>query len=323
VTRPRVSLIALGGTISSTPSGRGHHVPTLSGAELVAGVPEAAELAEVVDVPGKTIGGHALTPSDFAWLAELVAKQADDRVEGVVITQGTDTIEETAYALALQLDCQIPVVVTGAMRTAGEPGADGPANILSALRVALTPETARLGPVVVIQDEIHAARFVTKAHTSRVAAFASPSSGPVGEITEGKVRISSAPWSSDFLGRPSDLDKSVEIIWAAAGSGAALVEAAYGWADGLVIAGLGGGHVPPAMLPALRAGVNSGVPTVLATRCGGGAVLTDTYDSPGTEVDLLRLGLLPAGNLAPVKARLRLMVALALGLSGERVFPVS
>jgi L-asparaginase len=323
LTKPRISLIALGGTISSIASPAGHHVPTLTGAQLIDAIPEAAELAEIVDIPGKTIGGHALAPADFSSLADLVERQAKEGADGVLITQGTDTIEEAAYALALQLKLEIPVVITGAMRTAREPGADGPANIISALRVASTPGVAPLGPVVAVQDEIHAARWVTKVHTSRVAAFASPFRGPVGETTEGKVRIYSAPTGDDFIGKPEILERRVEIVWASAGADGLLIEAAYSRADGLVVAGMGGGHVPPKMLPALEAGVTAGTPTLLATRCLGGAVLTDTYDSPGTEVDLLRLGLIPVGALAPVKARLRLLVALGSGVPVSDVFPVS
>jgi L-asparaginase len=238
------------------------------------------------------------------------------------VTHGTDTIEETAYALALMVDADVPVALTGAMRLAHEPGADGPANLMAALRVATTPEAAPLGPVVVMHDEIHAARWVTKLHTSKVAAFCSFGFGPVGQIAEGRVRLQATGPGHDYLGLPDRLDQRVELVWVAAGADGLLVDAAAAAADGLVVAGTGGGHVPPAMAESLRQVVRRGLPTVLASRCVGGPVLEETYGGVGSETYLIEAGLRPAGLLSPLKVRLRLLTALALGMDASEAFPV-
>lgn len=320
--RPRVLLVALGGTISAVPDERGLSLPARSAADILASVPGAEDLVEVRVADVKQISSRAITPADMYSLAREIRAEVEGGCEGVVVTHGTDTIEETAYALALMVDADVPLVLTGAMRLAHEPGADGPANLMSALRVAATPEVAALGPVVVMHDEIHAARWVTKLHTSRVAAFSSPGFGPVGQIVEGRVRLHATVPGRDHLGLPDRLDQRVELVWVSAGADGLLVEAAAAAADGLVVAGTGGGHVPPAMAESLRDVVERGLPTVLASRCVVGPVLEETYGGVGSETYLTELGLRPVGLLSPLKARLRLLTALALGINPSEAFPV-
>ena len=320
--RPRVLVAALGGTISAVPDKQGHSVPARSATELVASVPEAGEIADVSTADVKRVSSRAITPSNMCSLARRIRAGVREGCDGVVITHGTDTMEETAYALALQLDVGVPVALTGAMRLAHEAGADGPANLVAALRVAATPGAAMLGPVIVMHDEIHMARWATKVHTTHVAAFSSPGFGPIGHITEGKVHLHACRAASDYLGMPDGLDKRVEIIWVSAGTDGLLVDAAAPVADGMIVAGTGGGHVPPAMTVSLRSAIERGLPVVFASRCIGGPVLEDTYAGAGSETDLRAIGLHPAGTLAPIKARLRLLAALALGKSAEEVFPV-
>ena len=319
--RPRVLVAALGGTISAAPDKQGHSIPARSATELVASVPEAGEIAAVSTADVKLVSSRAITPSDMCSLAQRIRVGVREGCDGVVVTHGTDTIEETAYALALQLDLGVPVVLTGDMRLAHEAGTDGPANLVAALRVAVTPRVAMLGPVIVMHDEIHMARWATKVHTSRVAAFSSPGFGPVGHVAEGKVHLHARCAASDYLGMPDRLDKRVEIIWVSTGADGLLVDAAASAAHGLIVAGTGGGHVPPAMAVSLRSAVERGLPIVLASRCIGGPVLEDTYAGVGSETDLRAIGLHPAGMLAPIKARLRLLAALALGKSAAEVFP--
>ena len=320
--RPRVQVIALGGTISATSDERGYGVPVRDASDIVASVPEAGEIAEISAADVKQVSSRAITPADMCSLAHEIYAAVGEGCDGVVVTHGTDTMEETAYALALQLDVGVPVVLTGAMRLAHEAGADGPANLIAALRVAATPEAAALGPVIVMHDEIHTARWVTKVHTSRVAAFSSPGFGPVGYVAEGNVHLHARRTGRDYLGVPDRLDKRVEIIWVSAGVDGLLVDAAASAAQGLVIAGTGGGHVPPAMTESLRAAVERGLPVVLASRCISGPVLEATYGGVGSETYLRAIGLHSVGALAPLKARLRLLTALALGKSAAEVFPV-
>jgi L-asparaginase len=320
--RPRVLLVALGGSISAAPDERGHGVPARAATEILASLPDADGIAEIVPADVKQVPSRAVTPADMCALAHEIQDGMWEGYDGIVVTHGTDTMEETAYALALQLDVNVPVVLTGAMRFSHEPGADGPGNLLQALRVATTPAAGRLGPVVVMHDEVHLARWVTKVHTSRVSAFSSPGFGPVGCVVEGRVCLHAFDHGRDHLGMPDTLEERVELVWVSAGADGLLVDAASSVAQGVVVAGTGGGHVPPAMTDSLRAAIERGLPVVLASRCSSGRVLEGTYGGDGSETHLRALGLHPAGALAPIKARLRLMVALALGKSVGEVFPV-
>lgn len=318
--RPEVLLVSLGGTIAGVPDERGQNAPARSAADLLTSAPGAADLAEIRVADVRQKPSRAISPSDMHALAREIRKGIKEGCDGVVVTHGTDTMEETAYALALMLDSRVPVALTGAMRPGYVPGADGPANLLAALRVAATSEAGALGPVVVMHEEIHAARWVAKAHTSRVAAFASPGFGPVGTVVEGRVRMHVDSIRSEFLGSPDELARRVELVWVSAGADGALVEAAATVADGLIVAGTGGGHVPPAMAESLQRAVEGGLPVVLASRCAAGPVLEETYGGVGSETHLRSIGLIPAGTLTPLKARLRLMVALALGKNPAEAF---
>src|ERR671927_1303155 len=169
----------MGGTISSVDSGGKGVEPTLTGQALVEDVPEIAEVADVSAVSFRQAASGELTVDDLAELASEITARIDEGASGAVITQGTDTIEETSFVLDLLVDRDAPVVVTGAMRNPTLPGADGPANLLAAIQVASCDVARGVGAVVVLNDEIHAARFVRKAHTSNPATFSSHPVGPV------------------------------------------------------------------------------------------------------------------------------------------------
>jgi L-asparaginase len=319
---PRILLVATGGTIATAPSDAGLN-------EVRAGATELSrELAEVVGADLATadivrLPSPDVTPDHMRQVAEYIDGARATGCEGVIVTHGTDTIEETAYGLSLMLERRIPIALTGSMRLPDEPGADGGANLLAALRVALAREVATLGPLVVIQDEIHLARCVSKVHTSRVAAFASPGFGPVGSVIEGKVRLDIAELPfTDYVGRPHRLDAAVELLWMVTGPNPRMIEVAAGASDGLVVAGTGGGHVASALVEPLRRVIKEGLPVVLASRTGSGPILEESYGGAGSEAVLKEIGVIPAGRLSPLKARLRLMVALSLGLDPRSVFPV-
>ena len=322
---PRIHFIAFGGTISSTASvGGGPVTPTLGAAGIVATVPELAEIAQVEPGDFPTIASYAVTPADMLALAREVQRALATGVDGVVITHGTDTIEETAYVLALTLPRTAPVVLTGAMRNASQTGSEGPANLLAAFQVAASPSAAGLGPLVVVNDEIHSARFVTKLHTSKASTFASPGAGPLGEVTEGRADIWWQPQWVDFLGLPAALDgHRVELVLLAAGvSDVQLRAAAAARPAGIVIEATGGGHMLPPLLPALDEAIASGIPVVIASRGIGGATLGNTYGMVGGEIDLARRGAIAVGRLNGQKARLRLLVGSELGLAAAGLFPV-
>ncbi len=315
--KARVLVLALGGTIASIPSSEGAGggaVPTLTGADLVAAVPGLADIAEVEARTVRQGASCDITPDVVRELMTTAAGALADGCAGVVVTQGTDTLEETAYLLDLLHAGPAPVVVTGAMRTPSDAGADGPANLLAAVRVAADPASQGLGVLVVFADEIHAARHVHKVHSSSIAAFASCGLGPLGRVAEGRVRLDLVP-----ARRTEPLVIPLEAVWprvpilrVVQGTDVAEVEALAAIADGLVVEGVGGGHVPSWIVPTLEE-VARRIPVVLASRAGAGGTLESTYGYPGSELDLLGRGLHTAGPLDALKARLWLGARIAAG----------
>jgi L-asparaginase len=311
---PRVAVFTLGGTIAMQAAPGGGAVPRLSAAELLAAIPGLSSVSAgltVTDVANKP--SASLSFADLYGLAALITAELDGGCAGVVVVQGTDTIEETSYLLDLLIPGDAPVVLTGAMRNPSLAGPDGPANLLAAIRVAGSRQARGLGALVVMNDQIHAARWVTKTHSSSPAAFASPGFGPLGHLAEGRVSIPLRLAGRMPALRPA-LDRQVRVclVTVTLGDDGALIEAAARHADGLVIAALGVGHVPADAVAAI-AEAAAEMPVVLASRTGAGTVHQHTYSSPGSETDLLARGLISAGYLAPVKARLLLHLLVGAG----------
>ncbi len=313
----RIAVIGMGGTIAMAPSASGGIVPSLAADDLVASVPGLAALdVEITATTLRSLPSPSLGFADLVALSDRVRAELADGADGVVITHGTDTIEETAFFLDLTVPHDAPVVVTGAMRHPEAPGADGPANLYAAFRVALSPAARGLGCLVVMSDEVHGARFVRKSHTSSTAAFVSPGFGPLGLVVEGDPRIRGAARSGLTLpADPGVTQRRVGMITMALGDDGTLLRLAGTDPpafDGLVIAGLGAGHVPAGVVP-LVAELATRIPVVLSTRTGAGSVLRRTYGYPGSERDLLERGLILSGFLDPAKARILLALLLAPG----------
>ncbi|HEY9370712.1 asparaginase [Streptomyces sp.] len=300
----RVTVFTLGGTISA----RGGDASRMSGAEVVGG-------ADVDLRDFRRLPSSSLSLADLHALAEEV-RATVAAGSGVVVVQGTDTLEETAFLLDLLCETKEPIAVTGAMRRPDLPGADGPANLAAAIAVAGDPRCRGLGVVVVLADEIHAARHVRKTHTTSVATFASPGAGPLGHVVEGVPRILLRPAATTTT-HPLSLDPDVRValLTLSLGDRGELLDAVDDRFDGLVVAAFGAGHVPTWLVEPLEA-LAARIPVVLASRTGAGATLSHTYRGPGSEYDVLHRGLVPAGPLDPVKARLLLTALLSSGAKG-------
>lgn len=293
-------------------------VPALNAADLAAACPGLSDRAELSVRSIKNVPSVELRLDDLAALAADIGQAFQSGIDGVVVTQGTDTLEETAFGLDLLLPPGKPVVITGAMRHAGLAGADGPANLLAAVQVAAHPDSANLGVLVVMGDEIHAAAHVHKADTSRVSAFTSRGGGPLGWVVEDRVRVLSRPVRSWPTLPWKQTPPPVPVVTMAYGDDGAWLAHLPDGIGGLVVASAGGGHVPSAWVASL-AKLAARMPVVLASRTGSGDILHKTYGYPGGEMELLQYGLIPAGFLDPLKARLLLSLLLASGADINKI----
>jgi L-asparaginase len=308
--KPRVLVLSLGGTITMVPHAGGGIAPKLGAAELVASVPELADAAEIAAESPFRLPSPSLDPGMIVDVAARIAGAFANGYDGAVVVQGTDTIEETAFLLDTLIGDERPVVVTGAMRGADAPGADGPANLLAAVRVATAAAARGLGTLAVLNYDIHAARFVQKSHTALPSAFLSPLTGPIGAVIEGCPRIWLRPSRLPSLPVAAGPPRPVAVIrWAMGDDGRMLgVLPGLGY-DGAVIEGMGAGHVPARASDAVGA-LAQVMPVVLASRCMTGPVFSATYGYAGGEIDLIRRGAIPAGLLDGLKARLLLGLCL-------------
>lgn len=251
-----------------------------------------------------------MTPKEMLVLQQLIhSKIQQDNIDGVVITHGTDTLEETAYFLDLTVRSNIPVVITGAMRSSNELGSDGLYNFLSAVKVASSDEAKGKGVLVVLNDEIHCATNVTKTHTSNVATFQSPQYGPIGLVTKRGVVFHQAILHRESY-RVENVTKNVLLLKAYAGMDGTLLTAIEALpVDGLVIEALGQGNLPPKTVPAIQRLIGKGVPVVLVSRCFNG-IVQDVYSYEGGGKQLKEMGAIFTNGLSGQKARIKLLVAL-------------
>jgi L-asparaginase len=311
----RVLILAAGGTIGMTGSGGAQ--PELDAAAIVAGTTgleqfDGLEARTLMNKPS----AH-LAPADQLAICRA-ARDASRRGIGVVVTHGTDTLEETAMLCDVLHDADAPIVFTGAIRTATAPGADGPANLVDAVSVAAAAAAAGLGVLVVFGGEIHHARTVRKTDTTSLVAFSSPQNGPLGRVTEGHPTIWSRLPRNPPLD-PPDLDRTVLIVPTTAGDDGTLARAALATEpDGVIIGTLGAGHLTPALLE-LWSEAAERMPVVAYCRPERGVILSATYGYPGSERDLRVTKVIPAGFLSPQAARMKLLACLAAGLTTDEI----
>jgi L-asparaginase len=318
--KPRASIIFTGGTISMRlDPAAGGAVPMLSGEEIVAQVPGLDQIAEVAAMDFARLPGPHITPGRMLELSRVVASQlADERVNGLVVTHGTDTLEETAYLLDLVLPSDQPVVLVGAMRNSSELGWDGPANLRSAVRVAVDPGVRGLGVLVVMNDQVLAASEATKTHAESLETFQSRDFGPLGIVDKDRVIMSRQRAAREHI-PATRLDERVELVKLSAGSdGRSIRHAIEDGARALVIEGLGRGNVPITALGEVERAIQSGIPVVITSRCPRGRVL-DSYAYEGAGKQLTRWGAILGGLLPSHKARIKLMLLLGAGRTLDEI----
>ena len=318
--KPRIAIFFTGGTISMRIDPQtGGAVPALSGEEIIAQVPGLEELAEFDVINFGRLPGPHWTPQRILELAHAVrAKLDNDSIDGVVITHGTDTLEETAYCLDLLLNARKPVVFVGAMRNSSELSWDGPANLRSAVRVAAATDARYLGVLVVMNEELIAALEVTKTHTEKTDTFQSRDFGPLGMVDKDRVIVTRRPAEREQI-VTDRIEERVEIIKMYAGADGRFINYAIDDdARGLVIEGLGRGNVTVPALAAIERAIKQDIPVVITSRCPRGRVL-DTYAYDGGGRQLTRLGVLLGGMLPSHKARIKLMLALGAGWNREQL----
>jgi L-asparaginase len=310
-----IVLVFTGGTISMRHDTRaGGAIPQLSGRDIVAATPVIADVADVrIEDWGAFPGPHMSTERMWALRNRIGELLAEESVQGVVVTHGTDTIEESAYLAARSLPPAKPVVFTGAMRTASDPGWDGPANLIDAVRVAASRDAEGYGALVVMDGRIFAGLDVTKVHTHLLGAFESPGLGPVGVIDDGTVIFRRSLLPPPLTLSPAELASPVDIVYAWPGADSRLLDASRQDARGVVVASLGRGNVPPAMVAGISRWIDEGRPVVLASRASRGRV-GRTYGYPGGGRRLAELGVIFGGSRRPPQARIDLMLGLGFGL---------
>lgn len=312
--KPTIYILATGGTIAGSGSGAldtSYTSGTVTVDKLIAAVPEINKIATIKGEQISNIGSQEMNNEVWFKLANRVNELlTSGKADGVVITHGTDTMEETAYFLNLVVKSDKPIVMVGAMRNSGSLSADGPLNIYNAVNVAMCKKAVGKGVMVVMNDEIHAAREVTKTNTTAVDTFKSPNSGKIGTVFYGNVKFYMNPVRKHTVNSAFDITKikelpRVDIIYSHSNDNPDFVNLAVkNGAKGIVNAGMGNGNPFPSALEALGEAVKSGVVVVRDSRVGSGETTLNG------EVDDGKYGFLASDNLNAQKARVLLMLAL-------------
>jgi L-asparaginase len=319
-TLPVCPLIATGGTIASKIDPvKKAPVPALSGEDLVATVPDVSKYARVEVNNVSNVPSDYMDPPRWIQLTDEVNRAlARPEVAGVIISHGTDTLEETAYWVDLTVNSEKPVVLIGAQRNASEADFDGPRNLLNAIRICVDPQSKGKGAMLAMNNQINAARDVTKTHTSSVETFKSGDFGFLGVVDFDRIVYSRTPLRRQHVPIKSNIMPYVEIIAMYGGADGHLIKAAVDHgAKGIVIQGLGWGNVNLPMFSAIKEAIAKGVPVVITSRVPNGRVLPN-YGFEGGGKTLVEAGAIMGDDLSPQKARILLMLLLQDGRTGQK-----
>ena len=316
----RVAMIFTGGTISmAVDPVAGGKVPTLDGAAILARAPGIEDIAELLTIDlGRTPASHFTFPKLFEIASEIRRCQEDPTIDGVVVVQGTDVIEETAFLWDLVLDRPEPVIVTGAMRTASDPKDDGPQNLREAVLCAMTPSLRGAGVLVVLDSIINPADAVTKTHASALDSFQCLDTGPLGYVDDGRVEPIRERGPRRRLATDRAAD-GISLITAHVAMDGALIDAASALRPpGIVVEATGAGNTTPSLLEAAERAMGQGIVVAFTTRCPAGAASAG-YAFPGGGATWVRAGALLAGHLSGPKARVALALGLGAGLDRDAI----
>ena len=304
-----ILLLHTGGTISMKVQADGSVGPNERN-PIIEAKETLASYANIIELEAFNLPSPHITPKEMLMLRNIIAKQAGlYMLDGVVITHGTDTLEETAYFLDLTTNYDFPIVLTGAMRSSNELGADGVYNLVEAVRVACDEKARSKGVLVVMNDEVHQAFNITKTSTSSVNTFQSPQYGPIGLVTKKAVHIQQQPVRRQYV--PLErLNKEVALLKVYAGMDANMLTTVMtSNYDGLVLEGFGQGNVPPSVAKVIIELVQAGVPVVLVSRCFNG-IAEGIYGYEGGGKQLEDAGVIFANGINGQKARLKLLIGL-------------
>ena len=309
----RVAVVFTGGTISMRDdAGTPGNVPTLRGEALLASIGSLDGIAEIDPIDWGLVPASHLSFPQVLEIGGIVAHQlARPEIDGAVVVQGTDVIEETAFAWDLLPLPSKPVVVVGAMRSASQQGYDGPVNLRNAIAAAADPRLANQGVLVALAGELHGADDVRKTHTHAFSTFQSPNAGRLGTVTDGRVAIERRRTPVRLRSAPDRAALPVPILAVALDAEPSLGDRAPA---GLVVAAAGGGNTPPAYLALARPLIERGVPVLLTTRCPSGRVAAG-YGFPGGSTQWWEAGAVFSGTLGALKARVLLALGVGAGAS--------
>jgi L-asparaginase len=311
----RIAVIFTGGTISMVAdAAAGGKVPTLDGAAILARAPGIETIADLVPIDvGRTPASHFSFPKLFEIASEIRRSQADPTIDGVVVVQGTDVIEETAFLWDLVLDGDAPVIVTGAMRAASDANDDGPENLRNAVRCAVSAALRGQGVMVVLDATINPADGVTKTHASALDTFQCLDTGSLGRVVEGRVVVERERGPRRSLEADRAAEGVLLLTAHVAMDGALLDAAAALRPPGIVVEATGAGNTAGTLVEAAGRAVEQGIVVAFTTRCPAGAAGTG-YAFPGGGATWQRAGALLAGHLSGPKARIALALGLGAGL---------
>ncbi len=320
---PHVVVLTTGGTIASLKDpDTGAVRAAASPEDLLQLVPDVGDIADVTPRPAMAINSWNITPPMMLDLVTTaIDALRDDVTSGVVVTHGTDTVEETGMLAWMLNPTGKPVVLTAAMRNLSEAGPDGPRNLRDAIRVAASPESRNWRSLLVVNETIHDARFVTKTSTVNPSTFASPHGGPAGEASVTGIEFFRPPGEHGTVS-PAHLNAEVPIVKTWTGMDASMID----WyrergVDGLVLEGSGAGNVPGAILPGIERMIAADRPVVLTTRCISGplAPVYGTGGASGGGFDLMRAGVIPASRLTAQKARIALLAHIGASMTNDAI----